>query len=36
VRQNVCGVPVWTRFLDISMFAGVGRKLRAQKQRKVD
>jgi hypothetical protein len=36
VRQNVCGVPVWTCIRDISMFAAVGRKLRASKQRKVD
>jgi hypothetical protein len=36
VRQNVCGVPVWTCIRDISMFAGVWRKLTASKQRKVD
>ena len=36
VRQNVWGVPVWTCIRDISMFAAVGRKLRASKQRNVD
>ena len=36
VRQNVCGVPVWTCIRNISVFAAVGRKLRASKQRNVD
>jgi hypothetical protein len=36
VRQNVCGVRVWTWFRDMSMFEGVGRKFRASKQRIVD
>ena len=29
VRQNVCGVPVWTGLRDISVFAADLRKLRA-------
>ena len=29
VRQNGCGVPVWTCIRDISVFAAVGRKLTA-------
>ncbi len=36
VRQIVCVVFVWTCIRNISMFAAVGRKLRASKQRQVD
>jgi hypothetical protein len=36
MRQNVCGVSVWTWFRDTAIFADSGRKLRASKHRKVD